>query len=153
AMMYNFKLEVNGSGQSCGGDWDFVDPALMPNNSTFDIADLTQGFRYGDVFDEPSNPADFDQVFTVTNNLDSGSGSLRDAISQSETYSLANPTKSILINFDINLPLPIQIQSNSNYETHARNIVLDATTQPGFDPLNGPAIKVNGSGFLFSYHA
>ncbi|MBT1709850.1 hypothetical protein KK062_16515 [Fulvivirgaceae bacterium PWU5] len=139
ALLYNFDLKINATGQSCNAGWDRIDPSKPAGVSTNSFS----SFHYGDVF--AGNPArsTYDKVFVVTTNKDSGAGSLREAITMATTYSAQNPTHYSLIKFSISgQPLPIRIELKSYLWVQGSRITIDGTTQSGFDAANGPAIKI-----------
>ncbi|MBI3408200.1 MAG: right-handed parallel beta-helix repeat-containing protein [Planctomycetes bacterium] len=80
----------------------------------------------------------FHDAFTVLNTLDSGPGSLRQAILNAND----NPGTDI-ISFDIPGPGPFTIQPLSALPAIADVAIVDGTTQPGFNGL--PLIELDGS--------
>jgi len=87
--------------------------------------------------------------FLVINADDSGPGSLRQAILDANRPTAPLPS---IIAFDIQPPGPKTIRLLSNLPTMMRRIVVDATTQPGFNgqpiiELDGTNITVNSFGF------
>jgi len=78
-------------------------------------------------------------TFTVTNTLDSGAGSLRQAIVDSE----AVPTTDAIV-FDIPGPAPHVINVASAYPVISSDgkLTIDATTQPGY--AGSPVVQIDG---------
>ncbi len=84
-------------------------------------------------------------VYTVTSNLDSGTGTLRDAITQSN----ADTKQANEIDFDI-LPAGqtvIQpLAASGAFPTITQSVLINGSTQPTVDPTaTGPAIEIDGS--------
>ncbi len=77
-------------------------------------------------------------TFTVTNTLDSGAGSFRQAILDANAAAGA-----LRIEFNIPGTPPHRIQPTSPLPEIFNSITIDGTTQPGF--LNMPVIEVNGA--------
>jgi hypothetical protein len=77
-------------------------------------------------------------VFMVTNTNDSGAGSLRQAILDANAASGTNS-----IAFDIDGPGTHTIQPGSALPNITAPVVIDGTTQPGFE--GSPLIELNGS--------
>ena len=77
-------------------------------------------------------------TFTVTNTLDSGAGSLRQAISDANGTSGAN-----LITFNIPGSGVQTISISSSLPTITNSIAIDGTTQPGYAGI--PLVDVNGN--------
>src|SRR6266478_509557 len=77
-------------------------------------------------------------TFTVTNTLDSGAGSLRQAILNSNAGAGTNT-----IAFNIPASGPYSIKPTTALPTITRPVVIDGTTQPGF--TGKPIIELNGS--------
>jgi hypothetical protein len=78
-------------------------------------------------------------TFTVINTLDSGTGSLRDAINLANT----NPGADI-IDFNISPGGPQTISLSTGLPVITGPVTIDGTTQPGFS--GSPIIELNGSG-------
>ncbi len=78
-------------------------------------------------------------TFTVTSASDSGTGTLRQAIIESD-----NTPGSNTINFNVPGQGPITIALGSALPAITNPVVIDATTQPGTPGL--PGIELNGSG-------
>jgi RHS repeat-associated protein len=154
AILANFDLKVNTVTSVCSAP-NTVNPINTP--VTYDT-DITRGFKWGDILGAPSNPPDFDAVFTVTNNNSNGTGSFSQILQDASSYSVSYPYKTKLIRFSISGVVPITINTGiiSGWDYHLQadgltNTVIDATTQPGFSSLHGPAISIrmnNGSGNL-----
>jgi parallel beta-helix repeat protein len=84
------------------------------------------------------------KVYTVKNTDDNGLGSLRDAIDQ------VNKGKYNTIKFNIP-PDPITpgvwtIRTATALPPIKKPVVIDGTTQPGYDPNKGPVIEISGPG-------
>ena len=79
-------------------------------------------------------------TFTVTNTLDAGTGSLRQAISDSN----GNPGATNRIEFDIPGTGPFTISMFSGFGVIFVPVVIDATTQRGF--AGTPIIELSGAG-------
>ena len=80
-------------------------------------------------------------VYTVTNTNDDGEGSLRWAITEAN-----NSTFRDTIQFDIDGPVPHVINIESQFVSFTNPVLLDATTQPGYDSQSGvPVIVLDGS--------
>ena len=88
-------------------------------------------------------PVVYASTFTVTNTNDSGPGSLRQAILDSN----ANPGAD-LIAFNIPGPCPCTIQPLSALPTITDPAVIDGTTQPGF--AGSPIVELNGASAGFA---
>jgi parallel beta-helix repeat protein len=92
--------------------------------------------------------------FVVTNTTDSGEGSLRWAIDQSN-----NSTETATILFNIPGSGPHIIRPQTQYVSFNRTVILDATSQPGYSPgspvivLDGSEAPVGASGFVFGSSA
>ena len=86
-------------------------------------------------------------VYTVTNTLDSGDGSLRAAI----TSSNADTAQANEIDFDITPPglaVITPLASSGALPTITQAVVINGTTQPQLDPTapaSGPLIEIDGS--------
>ena len=81
-------------------------------------------------------------LYLVTNNKDSGTGSLREAITYADAQSVPVP-----IAFSIPGTGPFLIQPKTSLPPITNQVTLDGTTQNGFDPVNPkPLIQVDGSG-------
>jgi uncharacterized repeat protein (TIGR01451 family) len=78
-------------------------------------------------------------TFTVTNTQDSGTGSLRQAILESN----ANPGATNRINFNIPGSGPFTIAPTTALSAITVPVVIDATTQPGFS--GAPIVELTGS--------
>ena len=83
------------------------------------------------------NPAAM--TFTVTNTLDSGAGSLREAI----TLANANAGGIDIISFDIPGGGPHSIALTAALPTITDPVIIDGTTQAGFD--GAPIVELNGT--------
>ncbi|MBI2479638.1 MAG: putative Ig domain-containing protein [Planctomycetia bacterium] len=81
-------------------------------------------------------------TFTVTNTGDAGPGSLRQAIMDANSMpnDLAGPD---LIDFRIDSPGPHTIQPRSDLPSIDDPVIIDGSTQPGFDGT--PVIELDGS--------
>jgi hypothetical protein len=95
---------------------------------------LTGGFALAGI-----SLSSFGATFTVTNTLDSGAGSLRQAISDANGTSGAN-----LITFNIPGSGVQTISIFSSLPTITNSITIDGTTQPGYAGM--PLIVFNGAG-------
>lgn len=82
-------------------------------------------------------------TFTVINTNNSGAGSLRQAIIDSNTAGGSN-----IINFNIPGAGPFVISPTSALPTITTTVTIDGTTQPGF--VNTPIIELDGSSSGFS---
>lgn len=77
-------------------------------------------------------------TYTVTNNNDSGAGSLRRAINDANFYAGADA-----IHFNIPGAGPHSIHALSNLPTITDPVIVDATTQPGY--AGTPRIEIHGT--------
>ena len=88
-----------------------------------------------------SHSALFSAIFTVTNNLDTGAGSLRDAISQANGSAGAD-----VIEFNIPGAGVHTITLASALPVISEELFIDGSTEPGY--AGQPLIEVNGNGVI-----
>lgn len=130
-----FQVTVGPNGQSCSTG-DYLSSQII---STLPPAEnIAQNWHYGAIWSSPSNPLNFTHSFLVTRSADdSNPGSLRWAINQVNLHSAGSK----LIYFEMPTPQRIELTSNLPDITVA-NVTIDGTTQPGFEPGNGPIIRM-----------
>src|SRR5216684_653125 len=79
-------------------------------------------------------------TFTVTNTSDSGPGSLRQAILDSNGTTGQNTIQFQIATSGVQTITPMALQNITN------SVIIDGTTEPGFDPSNPkPLIELSGS--------
>ncbi|MCP4438867.1 MAG: T9SS type A sorting domain-containing protein [Aureispira sp.] len=82
-------------------------------------------------------------VFTVSSAHDEGLGTLRDAIEMANL----NPGEDEIV-FAINAGGPQSIELNSDFPIIKDDLIIDGSTQPGYDQL--PIVNINWTGTIFS---
>jgi hypothetical protein len=85
-------------------------------------------------------------TYLVTNTNDSGSGSLRNAIDNTNVYTNANFGVRRFIKFNINTPPPWEIRLESELPIIENKTVIDASTQPNAN--FGQLVTINGENIV-----
>ena len=87
-------------------------------------------------------------TYTVISAADSGSGSLRQAINNANTYVNTHPGQSATVNFNIPLPSLLDdavIKLLTPLPSVGKSVTIDGSTQPGLSVKGSPTVILDGS--------